>query len=39
MPRREYKVMIVNIFTRLDKRMEDLSETLNKEIENIKRSQ
>ena len=34
-----FKVIIVNIFTRLEKRMEELSETFNKEIENIKKNQ
>lgn len=33
MPVREFKVMVIEIFTGLEKRMEDLSKTLNKEIE------
>ena len=36
MPDREFKVMVIKIFSGLEKRAEDLSETLNKEIENIK---
>ena len=32
---RESKVMVIKILTGLEKRVEDLSENLNKEIENI----
>ena len=35
MPDREFKVMIINILTGLEKRVEDISGTLIKEIENI----
>ena len=34
MPYREFKVMIISIITRLEKRVEDMSETLNTEIRN-----
>ena len=37
MPIGEYKVMVIKIFTGLKKRVKDLSETLNKETENIKK--
>ena len=36
---RELKVVIIEIFTGLEKRVEDLTETLNREIENIKKNQ
>lgn len=36
MPNRQFKVMVIEILTGLEKRMEDLSETLNKEIEKNK---
>ena len=36
---RELKVMVVKILTQLEKRMKDLSEIFNKEIENIKKNQ
>ena len=36
---REFKVVVIKILTGLEKRVEDLSETLNKEIENIKTNQ
>ena len=39
MPDREFKVMIINILTGLEKRVEDLRETLKKERENIKKNQ
>ena len=39
MPDREFKVMIIMILTGLEKRVEDISEALNKGTENIKRSQ
>ena len=39
MPDEGIKVMIVKIFTRLERRMEELSEAFNKEIENIKKNQ
>ena len=39
MPDKEFKVMIIKIFTGLEKRMEDFSETFNKEVENIKKNQ
>ena len=34
---RQFKVMITKIFSGLEKRVEDLSETLNKEVENIRK--
>ena len=36
---RDFKVAVIKILTGLEKRMEDLSETLNKETENIKKNQ
>lgn len=39
MPERIFKVVIINIFIRLEKRIEDSSETLNKGRESIKGSQ
>lgn len=39
MPDKEYKVMTVKILTGLEKRVEIHSETFNKEIENIEKSQ
>ena len=36
MPDREFKVMIIKILTGLEKRVEDISETLNKEIKKNK---
>ena len=36
MPDKEFKVIIVKIFTRLGKRVEDLSETFNREIKKKK---
>ena len=33
---REFKVIFIKILTGLEKKVEDMSETLNKEIENIK---
>ena len=33
-PHREFKVMVIKILTQFKKRVEDLSETLNKEMEN-----
>ena len=39
MPDREFQVMVIKILTGLEKTVEDLSETLNKEIENIKKNQ
>ena len=39
MPDKEFKVMIIKILTELERRMKELSETFNKEIENIKRNQ
>ena len=38
MPNRETRVMVIKMLTELEKIVEDLSETLNKEIENIKRT-
>ena len=35
-PEREFKVMVIKILPGLEKRVEDLSKTLNKDIENIK---
>ena len=37
MPDRGFKVTVIKILTGLEKRVEDISETLNKETENIKR--
>ena len=37
MPDREFKVMVVKILTGLEKRVEDVSEILNKEKANIKK--
>ena len=37
MPDREFKVVVIKIHSGLEKRVEDLSELLNKEIENIKK--
>ena len=37
MPDREFKLMVINILTRLERRVGDLSETLNKEIKKIKK--
>ena len=34
MPDREFKVMVIKILTGLGRRVEELSETLNKEIKN-----
>ena len=39
MPAREYKIMVIKKPTGFEKRVEDLSETLNKEIENMKQNQ
>ena len=39
MPGRDFKVMFMKIFTGLEIRVEDLSETCNKETENIKKNQ
>ncbi|VFV39055.1 Hypothetical predicted protein, partial [Lynx pardinus] len=36
---KEFQVVIVKIFTGLEKRVKDLSETLKKEIEHIKKNQ
>ena len=36
MPDREFKVMIIKILARLEKRVEDITKTLNKEIEPIR---
>ena len=38
MPDREFKVMIINILTGLEERLECISEILNKEMENIKKN-
>ena len=38
MPDREFKVMVIKIFTGLEERLKDISETLNKAIENIKKN-
>lgn len=37
MPDKQFKVMAIKILTRLEKRVEDFSETLSKEIQNIKK--
>ena len=37
MPDREFKVMVTKILTGFEKRLEDVSETLNNETENIKK--
>lgn len=34
-PGKDIKVMIVKIFTRLERRVEELSKNVNKEVENI----
>ena len=39
MPVREFKVMVIKILTGLEKGMEDLRETPNKETDNIKKNQ
>ena len=39
MPNKEFKVMVINILNGLHKRAQDLTETLNKEIENILKHQ
>ena len=39
MPDTIFKAMAINILTGLKKRVEDFSETLNKDIENIKENQ
>ena len=39
MPDKELKVMVIKILTQLEKRVKDLSEIFNKEIENIKKNQ
>ena len=36
---REFKLMVIKILTGLEKRVEDFTETLNKEIENMKKNQ
>ena len=36
---RKFKVMVIKIYTVLAKRVDDLGETLNKEVENIKKNQ
>lgn len=36
---KELKVMVINILTRLERRVDELSENFNKEIENIKKNQ
>ena len=38
MPDREFKVMVIKILTGLEKRMEDISETLTTEIEEFKKN-
>ena len=37
MPNRKLKAMVIKIFIGIEKRVEDISETLNKEIQNIKK--
>ena len=39
MPVRKFKVMVIKILTGLEERRENLSETFNKERENIKKNQ
>ena len=39
MPDKEFKLMVIKILIELEKRMEDLSKTLNKVTENIKKNQ
>ena len=39
MPDREFKVMDIKILTGLEKRVEDLNKTLNKEIKNTEKNQ
>ena len=38
-PDREFKVTIIKILTGFEKKVEEFSETLNKDIENIKKNQ
>lgn len=38
MPDKEYKIMIIKMFTRQERRVKELTENFNKEIENIKRT-
>lgn len=39
MPAGEYKAMVIKILTGLEERVEDLNDSLNKEIKNMKNSQ
>ena len=39
MPDKEFKVMIINTLTRLEKRMEEHCEPFNKDMKNIKKNQ
>ena len=39
MPDREFKVMVIKILTGLENTLEDLSENINREIENITKNQ
>ena len=39
MPDREFQVIVIKKLSGLEKRVENLSETLNKELENIKKNQ
>ena len=38
MPERKFQVMVIQILIELEKRIEDLSDTLDKETKNIKRT-
>ena len=38
LPNREFKVMVIKILTGLEKRVEEVSETINKERENSKKN-
>ena len=35
---KKFKVMIINMLTRMEKRMEELSDNLNQEVKNIRRT-
>ena len=39
MPNKEFKAMIIKMLTRLEKRVKELSEAFNQEMENIKKNQ
>ena len=37
LPDKEFKLMVLKMFTKFDKRVEELSKNFNKEIQNIKK--